>query len=46
MPKKKKPATEMTSDELARSLFPKKVINAVKRAVASDSKPSIKDKSK
>ena len=46
MPRKKKQPIEMTSDELARTLFPQKVINAVKKAVALDSKPSIKDKSK
>ena len=51
MPKKKpKHATEMTSDELAKELFPKKVIEHVKKTVSSEeSKPSnssIKDKSK
>lgn len=31
MPRRKKKATEMTTDELARRVFPKKVVNEVKR---------------
>lgn len=39
MPKRKKKATEMTTEELARRVFPKKVVEEVKRiACESDEK--------
>lgn len=31
MPKRKKKATEMTTDELERRLFPKKVVDEIRR---------------
>jgi len=37
MPKKPKPAHEMTSDELARRVFPKKVHEHLKRVANPDS---------
>ncbi len=46
MPRRKKKLHEMTSDELAKQLFPKEVIKHVKKIVGTDSKPAIKDKSK
>ncbi|HEU0074432.1 MAG TPA: hypothetical protein VFS30_10495 [Dehalococcoidia bacterium] len=46
MPRKPKKPQEMTSEEIAKKLFPKKVRDWVKKEVDSDSKRSIKDKDK
>ncbi len=46
MARKKKQAMEMTTEETARRLFPKKVIHHVKKTVSSVVKSSIKPKSK
>lgn len=43
MPRRKKKATEMTTDELARRVFPKKVVDELKRiAVEEPQKPRAK----
>ena len=42
MPKRKKKVTEMTTEELARHVFPKKVVDEVKRIVhESDAKGEV-----
>jgi hypothetical protein len=46
MPRKPKKPQEMTSEEIAKKLFPKSVRDWVKKQVDSGSKPSIKDKDK
>jgi hypothetical protein len=46
MPRKRKKPHEMTSDELAKSLFPPKVIKHVKKTVGTDLQPAIKKKFK
>ena len=38
MPKRKKPATELTRDELALRVFPKRVVNALKKIAAKSKK--------
>jgi len=43
MPRRKKKAIELTTEELAKRLFPKKVREQVKKEVGSDTKPSIKN---
>jgi hypothetical protein len=46
MTKRKKKATDMTTEELARRVFPKKVVEEIKRiAEEGDSKPKKKRKS-
>ena len=40
MPSRKKPATELTRDELAKRVFPKKAIQELKRIALKDRKPS------
>jgi len=42
MPRRKKPARELTTEEIAKKLFPKKVRDAVKKEVGSDSNTTIK----
>ena len=42
MPKRKKPAREMTSEEIARKLFPKKLRDEIKKRADLNSKPTIK----
>lgn len=46
MPRKPKKPQEMTSEEIAKKLFPKPVRDWVKKEVNPDSTPSTKDKSK
>ncbi|MBI2857568.1 MAG: hypothetical protein HYX90_00700 [Chloroflexi bacterium] len=38
MPKKKKPATEMTTEELAKRVFPKKVRDEIRRVAEESDK--------
>ena len=42
MPRRKKPAQELTTEEIAKKLFPKKVRDEVKKQVGSDSETTIK----
>ena len=42
MPRRKKKPQELTTDEAIRKLFPKKVVEQVKKDVGSDSETSIK----
>lgn len=44
MPRKRKKPHEMTSAELAKTLFPSTVIKHVKKTVGTDSKLAIKKK--
>ena len=44
MPRRKKKPHELTTEEAVKRLFPKKVIEEVKRQVGSDAKSSIKPK--
>jgi len=46
MPRKKKHPLELTTEELAKKLFPKKVVDQVKREVAPASIRSITGQSK
>ena len=39
MPRKKKSAREMTTEELARSVFPKKVVEELQKEAHQDEKP-------
>ena len=39
MPRKKKKAHEMTTDELAKRVFPKKVVDEVRRIANPEPKP-------
>jgi hypothetical protein len=39
MPRKKKPARELTSDELARRVFPRKVLTRLKKIANPDERP-------
>ena len=41
---KKKPASEMTTEELARRVFPKKVVDELKRIAHEDDEPEEPDK--
>ena len=43
MPKRKKTAREMTTEELAQDMFPKKVIDAVKKLAAEPEKKKPSD---
>ncbi len=45
MPKRKKKATEMTTEELARRIFPKKVVREIER-VAHESDDKVPDEPK
>lgn len=45
MPRKKKPASDMTNDELARSVFPKKVVDELKRIAHKGEKDQEKSES-
>ena len=42
MPRRKKQARELTTEEAAKKLFPKKVREAVKKEAGSDRKATIK----
>ncbi len=44
MPRRKKQARDLTTDEAAKKLFPKKVIEEVKKQVGTDSDKPIKEK--
>ena len=46
MPRKKKKPAEMTTEEIAKKLFPKPVREWVKKEVGSDSKRPIKEQDK
>ena len=47
MPRRKKKVAEMTTDELARRVFPKKVVDEIKRvAHESDEKSHLKKQEK
>ena len=46
MPRKPKKPQEMTTEEIAKKLFPKKVRDWVKKEVKSDSERPIEDKDK
>jgi len=46
MPKRKKKATEMTTEQLARRVFPRRVIDEVKRVAQEAEKPSGESKAK
>jgi hypothetical protein len=43
MPKRKKSAREMTTEDLAHDMFPKKVIDAVKKLAAEPAKKKASD---
>ena len=42
MPRRKKKVAELTTEEIAKRLFPKKVRDEVRKEVGSDSKTTIK----
>lgn len=44
MPRRKKKAHELTTEEAMRKMFPKKVVEHVRKRANPDTKPSIKDK--
>ncbi len=44
MPRRKKKAHELTTDEAMRKLFPKKVVDHLRKQANPDSKSSIKHK--